>query len=303
MAQLSETISPLTGPLRAAVICFFVFQLMGLVFAILALVAGVFSTSSRRASWWNFILSWAVFAFSYTLLLFEGHAFEGTPSRSICMLQSSLTYGAPPFSSACALNLVLESLIAPYVIFITVILISLGVALTDPDVKFTVVAYCSLENHVPGRITAGLVVILIIAVLFFNANFYIAFRRHPSFCYQGFYRSALLRISGFSLFSLFAIIIGLFFFLLAFIGKHNSVKGLMELNVILSLMPVAGTMIFGSHKDLLEALMFWKRKELLNANVQDIPMVDMTPHISVCKNTEKPLPPIPQELDLDSEFD
>ncbi|KAJ3924614.1 MAG: hypothetical protein NXY57DRAFT_1044788, partial [Lentinula lateritia] len=168
MAQLSETISPLTGPLRAAVICFFVFQLMGLVFAILALVAGTFSTSSRRASWWSFIISWAVFAFSYTLLLFEGHAFEGTPSRSICMLQSSLTYGAPPFSAACALNLVLESLIAPYVIFITVILISLGVALTDPDVKFTVVAYCSLENHVPGRITAGLVVILIIAVLFFN---------------------------------------------------------------------------------------------------------------------------------------
>ncbi|KAJ3925274.1 MAG: hypothetical protein NXY57DRAFT_1044243 [Lentinula lateritia] len=202
-------------------------------------------------------------------------------------------------SAACALNLVLDvhlsvtkrilgrrvkhpqlirnwvmyelSSIAPYVIFITVIIISLGFALAAPDVKITVVAYCSLDNHVPGRITAGLVVIIIVAVLCFNVSFYIAFRREPSFGYKGFYRSALIRISSFSLFSLFAIIIGLLFFLLAFIGKHNSVKGLMDLNVILSLMPVAGTVTFGTHK----------RKEPLNANVQDVSIDDLRPHISV----------------------
>ncbi|KAJ3870769.1 hypothetical protein F5051DRAFT_434381 [Lentinula edodes] len=343
MAQLSETISPLTGPLRTTVICFFVFQLIGLLFAMLALVAGIFSTSSRHASWWRLMVSWAVFAFSYTLLLFEGHAFEGIPARSICILQSSLTYAAPPLSvsrticvdnvddnrqfrglrfgprAGCpptrdekdtgekgeappAYTLWGNSSIAPYVIFITVIIISLGFALAAPDVNLTVVAYCSLDNHVPGRITAGLVVIIIVAVLSFNVSFYIAFRRESSFCYKGFYRSALIRISSFSLFSLFAIIIGLFFFLLAFIGKHNSVKGLMDLNVILSLMPVAGTVTFGSHKDLLNALIFWKRKEPLNANVQDVSMDDLRPHISVGRNTEENLPPTPQELDSDAEY-
>ncbi|KAJ3847344.1 hypothetical protein EV368DRAFT_69183 [Lentinula lateritia] len=148
--------------------------------------------SSRHASWWRLMFSWAVFAFSYTLLLFEGHAFEGIPARSICILQSSLTYTAPPLSvsqTICVDNvddnrqfrglrfepragcppkrdekdtgekgeappahpLWGNSSIAPYVIFITVIIISLGFALAAPDVKFTVVAYCSLENHVPGH--------------------------------------------------------------------------------------------------------------------------------------------------------
>ncbi|KAJ3729187.1 hypothetical protein DFJ43DRAFT_488370 [Lentinula guzmanii] len=183
-------------------------------------------------------------------------------------------------------------LITPYIIFISVMIESLAVnygstlTLTETliipnskmsfatNVKFSSVSYCSLENHLPGRITAALVIILIVPMLVLNLLIYLSFRKHRSFLQEGNYTSMFVRVSAFTLCGLISVIVGLFFFLRAFIGGGDSNQGLVELDIILAMAPVSAVVIFGTHKDLLNVWLFWRNQ---------------TP---IAKKVENPVPPL-----------
>ncbi|KAJ3932838.1 MAG: hypothetical protein NXY57DRAFT_1060900 [Lentinula lateritia] len=277
-------------------------QLLGLIGSIFVLVTALFSSVPRQATWYNFFISWTVFCASYLLLFFDGHAYDGDPELSLCIAQSSLTYAASPFSAACSLAMVIQLyiniqtsltgrsvrgkqywrivlMITPYVIFTALIIESLSLSLSTPNAKFSAVSYCSLENHIPGRITAALVVILTVPMLVLNLLIYLSFRKHWTFLQKGNYTSMFVRVSAFTLFGLASVIVGLLFFLIAFIGARSSNKGLVELDIVLSMMPVAAVVVFGSHKDLLDVCLFWRKHD--------------GPQISGAK-AEKSLPPVPR---------
>ncbi|KAJ3891427.1 hypothetical protein GG344DRAFT_65416 [Lentinula edodes] len=63
-----------------------------------------------------------------------------------------------------------------------------------------------------------------------------------------------------------------------FIDANNSEEGLVQLDIILAILPVVAIIIFGTHKDLLNVYLFWRKDG---------------PQLSSAK-TEKPLPPIPR---------
>ncbi|KAJ3793052.1 hypothetical protein GGU11DRAFT_801205 [Lentinula aff. detonsa] len=271
-------------------------QFLGLIGSVLSLVTALFSSVPRQATWYNFFISWIVFCISYLLLFFAGHAYGGEPELYLCIAQSSLTYAASPFAASCCLALVIQLylniqatlngkfirgkrymrivlLITPYIIFISVMIESLAMSFAT-NVKFSSVSYCSLENHLPGRITAALVIILIVPMLVLNLLIYLSFRKHRSFLQEGNYTSMFVRVSAFTLCGLISVIVGLFFFLRAFIGGGDSNQGLVELDIILAMAPVSAVVIFGTHKDLLNVWLFWRNQ---------------TP---IAKKVENPVPPL-----------
>jgi len=296
----SSEVAKQFGPALKA---FNAFQLLGLVGSILCLISARFSSVPRQAPWWNFMISWVVFCTSYLLLFFAGQAYDSEPNLSLCITQSSLTYAASPFACATALGLVIQLffnvkktlsgevirgerhwritlLILPYIIFTILILESTVITLADPDPKFSSVSYCSLEsrNHIPGRITSAFDVMLVIPILPLNFIIYLCFRKHWSTLRTGNFTSMFVRVSAFTFFGLITVIIGIIFF-----TGSNSNAALVELDTILALIPVAAVVIFGSHKDLFEVWMFWRKR-----NKQFLP-----PAYVMESRMKTLLPPIP----------
>jgi len=190
-----------------------------------------------------------------------------------------LTYAVSPFACATALGLVIQLffnvkktlsgqtvrgerywriilLISPYIIFTILIVESTVISLADLDPKFSAVSYCSLENHIPGRITSAIDTMLVIPILVLNFIIYLHFRKHWAMLRSGSFTSMFARVSAFTLFGLISVIIGVIFF-----TDSSSNAGLIELDIILALMPVAAVIIFGTHKDLLQFWMFWRKSD------------------------------------------
>ncbi|KAJ3811953.1 hypothetical protein F5876DRAFT_64354 [Lentinula aff. lateritia] len=63
-----------------------------------------------------------------------------------------------------------------------------------------------------------------------------------------------------------------------FIDANNPEEGLVQLDFILAILPVAAIVIFGTHKDLLNIYLFWRKDGQQFSSAK----------------TEKPLPPIPR---------
>ncbi|KAF9060571.1 hypothetical protein BDP27DRAFT_1407050 [Rhodocollybia butyracea] len=150
--------------------------------------------------------------------------------------------------------------VTPYAIFIFVVIESTIIALASPNAKFSSISYCSLENHVPGRITSALDIIFVLPILVLNFLIYLRFRKHRSMLRAGNFNSMFIRVSVFVLFGVISVAIGLLFFVVAFLNEENSNSGLVELDIVLSMIPVAAVVIFGTHKDLLVVWLFWRKK-------------------------------------------
>ncbi|KAJ4500605.1 hypothetical protein C8R41DRAFT_810172 [Lentinula lateritia] len=63
-------------------------------------------------------------------------------------------------------------------------------------------------------------------------------------------------MSAFTISSLVGAIASLLHFFLKFIDANNSEEGLVQLDIILAILPVAAIVIFGTHKDLLNVYLF-----------------------------------------------
>ncbi|KAJ3923812.1 hypothetical protein F5877DRAFT_62937 [Lentinula edodes] len=231
-------------------------QLMGLIGSMISLVTALFSSVPRQATWYNFF--------------------------------SSLNHAASPFSAACALALVIQEVYKRNTLLLAhsgkywewivipeckvlLLLIINREEITSPlhfkltlatNAKFSSISYCSLENPVPGKITAALVVVLVVPILVVNLLIYLSFRKHSSFLLERNYMSMFVRVSIFTLFGLVSAIVGLIFFFLNQIDT-NSRKVRVGMNIILAIIPVAAVLVFGTHKDLLNLVWPFRREEPL----------------------------------------
>ncbi|THU83334.1 hypothetical protein K435DRAFT_971613 [Dendrothele bispora CBS 962.96] len=260
---------------------FLALQVIGLIGCIIVLFTALFSSVSRQVTWYNFFISWTIFCISYLLLFFAGQGHNHEPPFALCLAQSSLTYAAPPFAAAATLGMVIQlycniftSLtgtrikrerlwnivipLLPYLVFFGVTLESLIVGLVLKEARFSTVSYCSLETVVPGRVTAALVVFLIVPVLVLNVIIYRRLHNHSSALRTTrAFRSMFIRVTLFSLFGLISVVAGLLFFFVVFL--QDSDDGLADLDIVLACIPNAAVLLFGTHKDLLQVWMFWKK--------------------------------------------
>ncbi|THU87656.1 hypothetical protein K435DRAFT_969801 [Dendrothele bispora CBS 962.96] len=263
---------------------FLALQVVGFIGSVAVLFTALFSSVSRQATWYNFFISWMVFCISYLLLFFAGKSHSREPPFALCLVQSSMTYAAPPFAASATLGMVIQLyfniytaltgtrikkervwnaiiLVLPYVIFLGVLLESLVLGLALEEAHFSIISYCTLETIVPGRLTAALVVFFLVPVLVLNVIIYRKLRKHSSTL--GTTRAFKSRVTLLSLFGMISIVAGLLFFFIVFI--QDSDDGLVDLDIVLACIPNAAVFVFGTHKDLLQVWMFWKEKEKVEA--------------------------------------
>ncbi|KAJ3729460.1 hypothetical protein C8R42DRAFT_165354 [Lentinula raphanica] len=294
MAQASESVQILSLNDNRSVpaTLFVVFQLSGFVGTLLTLFIAYFSPVVRQATWYNFIAFWTLYCLWFLLLFFAGTYRDSKPSLSLCMCQSALIHCASPAASAGTFALVLQlyfsvhsavsrkvirfqrvwlclAFALPYAVTITLVVAFL-IMNRAPGTIFIVTQYCSVNQLVPGRLAAGLAVAFIVPTLFLNVMIYVRLRKHWSEFRASRLRNAtsmIIRATAFVVCGLFAFFIGIIFFTIVF-GKlpgesaQDEVARLNKeyeaLNVILGLFPVFVVIIFGTQKDILERLIFWK---------------------------------------------
>jgi len=185
-------------------------------------------------------------------------------------------------------------LFLPYVLFLGICAESLAFGLTRPEsIRVTGSGmYCNSGLAVPGRISAGIVTVVLAPAIIIEIFMVISLRKYWA-VFQGLAGSSrvnllsmMFRVFLFSVFGIFALGLSIFFF---FTVHHGA-----ALNIVVAFIPVMAVCVFGSQKDLLRVWMFWKWKS--KKEEEDL----YTLHLSSTKDSsikspsyEKDLPPLP----------
>ncbi|KAF8900323.1 hypothetical protein CPB85DRAFT_1439604 [Mucidula mucida] len=257
---------------------FIAFQCIGLFGSLIIMSTALYASRiSRHMTWFSFMFSWFISSLSYTLLLFSGEINNPEPGFSVCFTQALLIYAAPPLTAAATMGLVVQIwfnirfiilgtrikreqywssaiLIFPYIVHAIILVETLFIGLNDPDsIRRTGSGmYCNTGNPVPGRVSTGLVVLLLLPAVVIECLTCNLLRKHWAvFKKEANSISLALRVLCFMIFGVFAIVLSLVFF---FIVHHGA-----DLNIVVSTIPLAAVLLFGTQRDLLRVYMFWKR--------------------------------------------
>ncbi|KAE9392201.1 hypothetical protein BT96DRAFT_1023723 [Gymnopus androsaceus JB14] len=285
-------------------------QLSGLIGNLVVLAIAYFSPVSRHISWFSFIILWILYSLGFLILFFSGHYHDEPPPFGLCMFQSAIIHTSAPSATAGTLALVFQLyvsvhsavsshaipyqglwlkiiLILPYAVGAALVAMSLILGLViSSNTTFNVVEYCAVNQRIPGRVTAGLSIAFIIPVLIINCMIYLILRKHwsefrASHLRQS--RSLFIRASVFSVCAFMALGAGLGFFLIVYTASSkepfNEVVAKMQLaydimNMFLSLFPVMVMLVFGTHKDILLRLLFWKKAYSISES--SVPNISLT---------------------------
>ncbi|KAJ3880239.1 hypothetical protein F5051DRAFT_170474 [Lentinula edodes] len=307
------------------IILFFVLQLIGLVGSIFTIVIAHFSLIRRHLTWYNFLASWIISSLSYSLLLFAGQIDLSGEKKSevpfgLCVFQSSVIYASPPLSAATMLGMVAQIwfsvhlmlfkrpmiaqklmtrivLILPYMLFLGISTEALVFGLMYPDsVRVTGSGmYCNSGLAIPGRISAGVVAVVLVPVVVIEILIIASLRKFwsvfksPGTSPSINTLSMIIRVLLFSIFGILALGLSLFFF---FTIHHGA-----ALNIVIAFIPIMAVFTFASQKDLLEVWMFrkWRKKGSSSVFVHARTMAesDSTLGGPVSVYNEKDLPPLP----------
>ncbi|KAH7872352.1 uncharacterized protein C8R40DRAFT_496274 [Lentinula edodes] len=239
-------------------------QLAGLIGNVATLIIAYFSPVSRQATWYNCILIWCLYSIAFLLLFFSGHYHDTSPPFDLCLIQSALIHASSPSATAATLTLEL-------------------CLIHRSDTSFNVVAYCAVNQIIPGRVTAGLTIAFVIPMLIINGMIYVRLRKHWSdfrASQLGHYTSMIVRASLFSVCAFLALCAGFGYFLIVFTPDPNEsldqAVPQLELaynilNIFLSMFPVAVMLVFGTHEDILRRLLFWRKHETYPISEHAVP--------------------------------
>ncbi|KAJ3855798.1 hypothetical protein EV368DRAFT_79265 [Lentinula lateritia] len=287
-------------------------QLAGLIGNVGTLIIAYFSPVSRQETWYNCIMIWCLYSIAFLLLFFSGHYHDTSPPFDLCLIQSALIHASSPSATAATLTLVVQLyfsvysalnlhavpyqelwlrilLIFPYATGLALVALFLALSLIHPsDTTFNVVAYCAVNQIIPGRVTAGLTIALVIPMLIINGMIYVRLRKHWSefrASQLGHYTSMIIRASLFSVCAFLALCAGFGYFLIVFTPDPNEpldqVVPQLELaynilNIFLSMFPVAVMLVFGTHEDILRRLLFWRKHETYPISEHAVPSMSLT---------------------------
>ncbi|KAG7086850.1 hypothetical protein E1B28_002771 [Marasmius oreades] len=250
-------------------------QLFGLFGSIIVLICALIASVKRYGSWYSFMISWIISSVSYTLLFFGGQHDDPTPTIGLCMAQASLIYAAPPHTAASTLGLVIQIwfsvheglgkkpftgqriwahvfLLLPYILWLMIVIESLVIALMYPDTvkRSSSGMYCSSRIIIPGRISAALVSIILLLAIIVEALIIISIRKRWKALREQTVGSLVVRGTLFMIFGFIAAVLSLTFTFLVNKGPH--------MNIVVSTIPIAAIIMFGTQRDLMGVLMFWR---------------------------------------------
>lgn len=146
-----------------------------------------------------------------------------------------------------------QLIIVPYAIFVPLLIAFLVVALQNPRIVQIAESgmYCIFSDRTPGRVSALMAGLILLPTVAVEVQTCGALRKKWAlFKHQKDSLSMIIRVLLFTCFGILAVILGAFFFF--------EVESGAPLNIVLSLLPVAFVLVFGTHSGLLRVWMFWK---------------------------------------------
>ncbi|KJA24639.1 hypothetical protein HYPSUDRAFT_162012 [Hypholoma sublateritium FD-334 SS-4] len=289
----------------------------------------------RHATFANLCAAFIIIGVSSSLLVYDSRTTGPEPGRMICLLQASLLYGMPALSSTAAFSLVLQMnfmvkaaydgvpyldgdhiirlwimLVGPYIVFFTSIIVTAVIGVANPqnvsrDRRFF---YCSVESlALTNTITTFSAVVLMATLILMAYTLSLLYRRirlarsHASRPRWTLDLNFPVRIMVFGLYVIVA-------FCLSVLSVTSPSSPVPDL-VVASAATVA-ILIFGTQKDILHALCFWKKPPLgdvsepgkaMNVNLKNaFDGVASDTESTVGRNLQrkgsnKPLPPPPYD--------
>ncbi|KAJ7678865.1 hypothetical protein DFH06DRAFT_499768 [Mycena polygramma] len=253
-------------------------------FLLLATVvpAAVSPSIHRSKTWFSMIISWMVYAASYMLIL--GHQLGPEPPRGICGLQMLFIYACPPLTAISGLAFIVDVhlriknalfssrvdhkytsvlLVIPWASFVAVAAEAL-IAVRD----FSEIQrdpnhmYCHSIINVQTQITAIICVLGLGAALGLEIwTSVILYRnwllfRHLSTSMSDLRLSSLIRVLVFTIMTSTGLGLGAYV-----TGQGVGKERLAIWSALLPILPVLCGIAFGTQKDIVYCLMFWKPKK------------------------------------------
>ncbi|KAF8968132.1 hypothetical protein BDZ97DRAFT_1916351 [Flammula alnicola] len=272
------------------IILFDILYILGLVSVSVILITATLSSRIRRTSTWFMVLgSWFVTSLANLILL--GQQTGPPPKTSVCLLQAMLIYATPVFASftvvAFLLHVYLSIQLAvkshsaisqthlilfhaiPCGAFISVLVEVLILGLLNPSTiqRHPSGMYCHLSSSIPSKITAGITICAMLAFLVLGTLVVITLRRVWRAAgqiaalqdYTQISPDIATRIIIFG----FCPIIALAVSFLQYLPGHNPVSMGTKLNIVLAVLPIVASLIFGSQRDIASVWMICNfRKEV-----------------------------------------
>lgn len=273
-----------TEPLRIALIWVFnSFQIFGAVSVSGVMLTVLLSRRIKRApSWYIFMTGWIVWCISFSLL--SGQQTSGCPPFLFCLFQAALIYAITPAMAAATFGILMElyfmlttlldynvrvrdivlTLIysAPPFLFLFVLIevVGYGVLNADHVRRDSTGMYCSVSDGLPAQINSVLVGLFSVAMLVYEAKtISLLYRKWTTFnqkkvdFVEGDVSIAtIVRVYGFSMLPILALALSV----ASAIISNNTVAHLFTATT-----SGAAGIIFGTQRDIREALMFWRTRK------------------------------------------
>ncbi|KAJ7367748.1 hypothetical protein DFH08DRAFT_4833 [Mycena albidolilacea] len=229
----------------------------------------------RNTTWYTFCFAWILSCISYTFIFLIGQ--QTSPSFGACVTQAAGIYSAPILTTfatvAFALDMLLgvraatttqilpsrrysitlALLIVPFFIWLLMFVGFLSFGLNNPAlVKMGPNGtYCDLDSFTPSKISGLIVVVGTVLILVIEG--YIATRlfKNRNLLQDRRFVAMAIRVMIFSLLGALGLGIGFAYVLFSEQGP--------AFDLITALLPIGAVVIFGTHLDLLDVWIFWRR--------------------------------------------
>ncbi|KAF5350777.1 hypothetical protein D9758_010329 [Tetrapyrgos nigripes] len=166
---------------------FFAFQLFSLAGLSVILFTTAITRTWKHPTWINFCVTWIISCISYSLLV--GRPLSYVPPHQLCLAQAALIYTVPTLTAFGTFSLVLHVfrmvrhcgdggkaltialVVSPYLAASGMMVMALIIGLRDPSTvrRTSSGLYCDMGNEIPGRISAGVVTIVMIVCIILEA--------------------------------------------------------------------------------------------------------------------------------------
>ncbi|KAG7085813.1 hypothetical protein E1B28_003351 [Marasmius oreades] len=262
----------------------------------------------RTTVWYLFMSSWVLWCIAYGLLFILGYQGSQLPPPGLCLFQSALVYALPPFGALltfgilaqlyCAMHISLHQrrphkyvnvfiTAIPFIVFsavfievivvilfrvrvsmkqlITLLVTQLGVGDMDSVARNAPQMYCNLKNKTPAKLSAlavgltscAMLVLesLVLVTLFRHWDAFVRIREVPGNVLSG---TMALRVTVFSFMPMIALLLSV----VSVLSTDFSTSAISNVAVAFSL-------VFGTQKDVISSLIFWRAddKKLENERV------------------------------------
>ncbi|KAJ7667482.1 hypothetical protein DFH06DRAFT_1380488 [Mycena polygramma] len=228
----------------------------------------------RNSTWYTFCFAWILSCISYTFVFLIGQ--QRSPTFGACVTQAAGIYAAPVLTGfttlafatdmllgvrAAAKQLPLKRrfwitmalLIIPYAVWLFMFIGILVYGINNPSLvqKGPNGTYCNLNTPIPSKISGSLVIFATLFILLIQGYIGKRLIRNRKLLQDARLIKMALRLMIFSLFGALGFGIGFTYVLFSEPGPAS--------DIVTALLPLGGVVIFGTHVDLFDVWLFWRR--------------------------------------------